>query len=123
MREYKNGQAPQPLLLWNSQSKADTLSKTQGQTQAELWGGMVQGRCSSIHWIFIEQYKDTDLSYGMFALVGRPTLSIKSYNENYNHGGFPGGLVVRTLHFYCLVPGVQSLVSERRSHKPCSMAE
>ena len=30
---------------------------------------------------------------------------------------FPGGPVVRTLHFHCRGPGVQSLVGELRSRK------
>ena len=32
---------------------------------------------------------------------------------------FPGGPVVKTQSFYCYGSGVQSLVRELRSHKPC----
>ena len=35
---------------------------------------------------------------------------------------FPGSPVVRTLHFYYHGPGVQSLVGDLRSRKPCGVA-
>lgn len=37
--------------------------------------------------------------------------------------GVPGGPVVRTPHFHCPGPGVQSLVEELRSHKPSDAAK
>ena len=37
--------------------------------------------------------------------------------KNLLEGKFPGNPVVRSLHFHCQEPGIQSLVRELRSHK------
>ena len=36
---------------------------------------------------------------------------------------FPGGLVIKTLHFHCRGKQVQSLIRELRSHMLCGMAK